>query len=44
VVERLGLLAKTHAIYLVANILERDRDLFYNTAIAFDRLGTIVAR
>jgi len=28
----------------VANILERDGEKLYNTAIALDRMGTIVAR
>ena len=59
-IERLAFMAKTHQIYLVANLIEKNEEnliektnliekaekqmKFYNTAIAFDRNGTMVAK
>jgi hypothetical protein len=66
VIEQLAFMAKTHKIYLVANLLEKSEEnliektnfiektnliektekqiKFYNTAIAFDRNGKMVAK
>jgi predicted amidohydrolase len=40
----LGELAKTHHMYIVAGILERDGETVYNTAILLDRAGKLAAK
>jgi predicted amidohydrolase len=46
VIKKLRLLARDHHMYVVVNLLERvgEQEIYYNTNLVFDRMGSMIAK